>query len=54
MSYIEALNLRIGVMDSTAISLCMEHNLPIYVVNLWEEGVLEKVVLGKPVGTMIC
>lgn len=54
LSYIEALNLRIGVMDSTAISLCMEHNLPIYVVNLWEEGSLEKVVLGEPVGTVIC
>ncbi|HDN79978.1 MAG: UMP kinase [Chloroflexi bacterium] len=54
LSYIEALNLRIGVMDSTAISLCMEHNLPIYVVNLWKEGSLEKVVLGEPVGTLIC
>ncbi len=54
LSYIEALNLRIGVMDSTAISLCMEHNLPIHVINLWEEGALEKVVLGEAVGTVIC
>ncbi len=54
LSYMEALEMRVGVIDSTAISLCMEHNLPIYVVNLWEERALEKVVLGEPVGTVIC
>jgi uridylate kinase len=54
LSYMEALKMRVGVIDSTAISLCMEHNLPIYVVNLWEEKALEKVVLGEPVGTVIC
>ncbi len=54
LSYMEALKMRVGVIDSTAISLCMEHNLPIYVVNLWEERALEKVVLGEPVGTVIC
>jgi len=54
LSYMEALRMRVGVIDSTAISLCMEHNLPIYVVNLWEEKALEKVVMGEPVGTVIC
>ncbi len=54
LSYMEALKMRVGVIDSTAISLCMEHNLPIYVVNLWEEKALEKVVMGEPVGTVIC
>jgi len=54
LSYIEALNMRIGVLDSTAISLCMENHLPIHVINLWEQGSLEKVVLGEPVGTIIC
>lgn len=53
LSYIEALNLRIGVLDSTAISLCMENDLPIIVLNLWEEGSLEKAVAGEQVGTLI-
>ncbi len=53
LSYIDALNLRVGVMDSTAITLCMENNLPIYVVDLWQSGVLEDVVMGRQVGTVI-
>lgn len=53
LTYIEALNLRVGVMDSTAITLCMENDLPIYVVNLWQPGVLEAVVRGQHVGTLI-
>jgi len=53
LTYIEALNRRVGVMDSTAMAMCMDNNLPIYVVNLWREGTLEKVVLGEPVGTFI-
>lgn len=53
LSYIEALNRRLGVMDSTAISLCMDNNLPILVLNLWEPGSLENAVEGKRIGTMI-
>ena len=53
LTYIEALNMRVGVMDSTAMAMCMDNDLPIYVVNLWQEGTLEKVVLGEPIGTMI-
>ncbi len=53
LSYIDALNLRVGVLDSTAISLCMDYDLPIIVVNLWQEDSLEKVVLGEPIGTII-
>ncbi|MDW8318611.1 MAG: UMP kinase [Anaerolineae bacterium] len=53
LTYIDALNLRVGVMDSTAITLCMENDLPIYVVNLWQPGVLEAVVQGQHVGTLI-
>lgn len=52
LSYIDALNMRVGVMDSTAIAMCMDNDLPIYVVNLWEEEVLPKVVTGEPVGTI--
>jgi uridylate kinase len=53
LTYIEALNLRIGVLDSTAITLCMETDLPIIVLNLWEPGSLEKAVAGEPIGTLI-
>jgi uridylate kinase len=53
LSFMEALNLRVGVMDSTAISLCMENDLPILVLNLWEDDVLTRAVMGKPVGTIV-
>lgn len=53
LTYIDALNIRVGVMDSTALTLCMENNLPIYVVDLWQPGILEAVVLGERVGTVI-
>jgi uridylate kinase len=52
LSYIDALNMRVGVMDSTAIAMCMDNDLPIYVVNLWEGEVLPKVVKGDKVGTI--
>ncbi len=53
LSYIEALNLRVGVMDSTALSLCMDNEMPIIVLNLWEPHALERAVMGEPVGTII-
>ncbi len=53
LTYSEALVARIGVMDSTAFSLCMDNNMPIIVLNLWQENSLEKVVLGEPVGTLV-
>ena len=53
ISYIEALNLRVGVLDSTALSLCMDNRMPIIVLNLWVPDSLEKVVMGHPIGTMI-
>jgi uridylate kinase len=40
-------------MDSTAITLCMDNQVPIVVLNLWEEGCLEGVVQGEPVGTLV-
>ena len=51
LSYIDALNMRIGVMDSTAIAMCMDNSLPISIVNVWAEDTLVKVVQGEPVGT---
>lgn len=53
LSYIDALNMRVGVMDSTAVAMCMDNDLPIYVVNLWQDDVLEKVVRGEAIGTVI-
>ncbi len=53
LSYLEALNLRVGVMDSTAITLCMDNDLPIIVANLWKPNTLVRIVRGEPVGTLI-
>ncbi|MBX7237627.1 MAG: UMP kinase [Caldilineales bacterium] len=53
LNYIDAINQRLGVMDTTAMTLCMDHELPIIVLNLWSEGSLEKAVLGEPVGTLV-
>ncbi len=53
LTYIEALNRRVGVIDSTAISLCMDNNLPILVLDLWQTGSLERAVRGESVGTRI-
>jgi uridylate kinase len=53
LDYIEALNLGVKVLDSTAISLCMDNHLTIIVLNLWEDGSVERAVLGEVVGTVI-
>lgn len=53
LSYIEVLNRHLRVMDSTAISLCMENNLPIIVFNLRKEGNIFRVVAGEKVGTLV-
>ena len=53
LSYIDALNFRLRVMDSTAISLCMENELPIVVLNLWQEDSVKRLVMGEAVGTVI-
>jgi uridylate kinase len=53
LAYIDALNMRVGVMDSTALTLCMDHDLPIVVLNLWQPGSVEQAVLGEAVGTLV-
>ncbi|HJW84741.1 MAG TPA: UMP kinase [Anaerolineae bacterium] len=53
LTYIDALNLRVGVMDSTALSLCMDNDMPILVLDLWQPNSLERAVMGQPVGTLI-
>jgi uridylate kinase len=53
LGYLECLNQRLGVMDVTAISMCMENRLPIIVFNLRREGNIVKAVRGVPIGTLI-
>jgi uridylate kinase len=54
LTYIQALNMRVGVLDSTALTLCMDNDLPIVVLDLWQENSLEIAAEGQPVGTLIC
>ena len=53
LTYIDALNRRIQIMDSTAISLCMDNDLPILVLNMWKPESLVSALLGETVGTII-
>lgn len=53
LTYMQALEMRIGVIDATAISLCMENDLPILVLNLWQPHSLERAVVGENIGTLI-
>jgi uridylate kinase len=53
LTYIDALNLGIKVLDSTAISLCMDNHLPMVVLDLWQPDAMQKAILGEPVGTII-
>lgn len=53
LTYIDALNKQLKVMDSTAISLCMENNLPILTFNLNKQGNVLKAVKGENIGTII-
>jgi uridylate kinase len=53
LTHMETINLRLEVMDSTAISLCMDNNLPILVLNLWQPGALLKALHGEAVGTLV-
>lgn len=53
LSYIEALNRRLQFMDSTAISLCMDNELPILVLDLWRPDNLLQAVRGQAVGTRV-
>ena len=53
LTHIEAISQRLNVMDSTAISLCMDNDMPILVLNLWEPGALMAAIHGEPVGTLV-
>ena len=53
LDYMDALNLRLNVMDSTAVSLCMDNRLPIIVFNIFNSGCMGQILIGDPVGTII-
>lgn len=53
IKFIDALKKNLRVMDATAISMCMEHQLPIVVFNLLKKGNIKKVVLGENIGTIV-
>jgi uridylate kinase len=53
LDHMEALSRRLQVMDSTAVSLCMDNKLPIIVFDVFEKGNLSRILSGEKVGTMI-
>ena len=53
LRYIDVLKKRLQVMDATAISLCMDHSLPIIVFNLNQYGNIRRVILGEHIGTRV-
>ncbi|MEK7798070.1 MAG: UMP kinase, partial [Nitrospirota bacterium] len=53
LSFLAVIDKRLKVMDSTAISLCMDHNLPIIVFNVKEKGNIKRIVQGEQLGTLV-
>lgn len=53
LSYLDVLKKQLKVMDATAVSLCMDHQIPIIVFNLKKSGNIKRVILGERVGTKV-
>lgn len=53
LTYLEVLNKNLGVMDSTASSLCMDNDIPLIVFAITEQGNIKRVVLGEKIGTIV-
>ena len=53
VTYLEVLQRGLKVMDSAAVSLCMDNDIPIVVFNLSEEGNIKRVLLGEEIGTRV-
>ena len=54
LTYMDALNRGLAVMDSTALTFCMDNDIPIIVFNALEPGTVERIVMGERVGTLVC
>ncbi|MBD3272593.1 MAG: UMP kinase, partial [Elusimicrobia bacterium] len=53
LSFMDAINKRLKIMDATALTLCMENNLPVRVFNVHKNGNIRRAVLQKKIGTLI-
>ncbi len=53
LTYMDALNRGLAVMDSTALTFCMDNHIPIIVFNALQPGTIERIVLGERVGTLV-
>lgn len=53
LTFLEVLNKGLGVMDSTASSLCMDNHIPLIVFNISEEGNIKRAVMGEKIGTIV-
>ncbi|MBU4377226.1 MAG: UMP kinase [Candidatus Omnitrophica bacterium] len=53
LKYIDVLNKGLKVMDATAVSLCMDNNLPIIVFDLFKEGNIKRAIMGENIGTVV-
>lgn len=53
LTYMDVLNQSLGVMDSTASSLCMDNNIPLIIFSIMESGNIKRVILGEKIGTIV-
>lgn len=53
LTYLDVLNNSLGVMDSTASSLCMDNNIPVVVFSITQEGNIKRVIMGEKIGTTV-
>ena len=53
LKYIDMLKMGLKVMDSTAVSLCMDNHLPIIVFNIWKRNSIKKIIYGEKIGTLV-
>ena len=53
ISYLDVIKQKLGVMDTTAVSLCMDNGMPIIVFNIGERGNVKRVVMGEEIGSLV-
>ena len=53
LSYLDIIKKGLKVIDTTAVSLCMDNNIPIVIFNLSKKGNIKRILLGKKVGTLV-
>lgn len=53
LTFMDAISRRLEVMDSTALTMCMDNNMPLLVLDLWNEDDLPRALMGEKVGTLV-